>query len=80
MIKTLEHWFVMNVVPEELRGLIERMSKLLGYKTMRKDENGMSYVSSMYLMQCKAAEVSFGFFFMASDAYIFDTLHSCIHV
>ena len=62
MIKTLEHWFVMNVVPEELRGLIERMSKLLGYKTMRKDENGMSYVSSMYLMQCKAAEVSFGFF------------------
>ena len=58
MIQTLEHWFTMNEVPINQRTLLERMSELLGYKTMRKDEDGRTVTSNMFMMQCKAAEVS----------------------
>ena len=58
MIQTLEHWFTMNEVPINQRTLLERMSELLGYKTMRKDEDGRTVTSNMFMMQWKAAEVS----------------------
>ena len=58
MIKTLEHWFTMVHAPPEVREVIETMYRVLGYATVRKDDDGNPLVSSMFLMHAKAASVS----------------------